>query len=542
MIDELHVTDVALIHDATLTPADGLTAITGETGAGKTALLAALKLVVGERADAGLIREGADGLEVEGRFFSADDPDGHVVRRTLAANGRGRVQVDGAMASVRELAEGVGASVDLCGQHEHQRLLDVSTHVTLLDAFAGEKGRVARDAYVDALVAAREASRELARVREASELAADQLDQARFVLDRIDEVAPEEGEYERLEAELPRAQNAESLLRAAEEARSALASEGGAEDAISAAIAALRAAATHDPELARRADTLEGSLLDVQDMASELRRYRDNVDIDPAELARMQERHSALRGLLRSYGPAMEDVFAAREEAARTLSLVEDGGRHLAAAERAVDAAEAALASAADELDAVRAEVAPRLAEGITQQMALLNMGSAEVVVSQERLPRAQWTKMGPSHVELLYRPGSGMTPRPLRKIASGGEVSRVMLAVKVVLGEADACDTLVFDEVDAGVGGATARSLATVIANLARTHQVIIVTHLAQVAVQAERHYVVSKTDGASPQTRLVEVTGEDRVREVARLLSGDTGDASLDHARELLVEAAGH
>jgi len=185
----------------------------------------------------------------------------------------------------------------------------------------------------------------------------------------------------------------------------------------------------------------------------------------------------------------------------------------------------------------VRASSAPGLCSAIASQMALLEMGSASVEVSQERLPRTQWTRQGPSRVELLYHPAAGLAARPLRRIASGGEVSRVMLACKVVLGESDGCDTLVFDEVDAGVGGATAVALADVLSTLAKTHQVIVVTHLAQVAVAGDVHYLVSKSSGDLPETTIREISGEERVREVARMLSGDATETSLAHAREMLA-----
>jgi len=181
------------------------------------------------------------------------------------------------------------------------------------------------------------------------------------------------------------------------------------------------------------------------------------------------------------------------------------------------------------------------LAKAVTEQMARLEMGSAQLAVQVERLPRNQWTSAGPSRVELLYRPGAGMTARPLRRIASGGEISRVMLACKVVLGEADGTETLVFDEVDAGVGGATAVALAQVLADLARTHQVIVVTHLAQVAVMGACHYLVSKSGGDVPETTLVQLEGDDRVAEIARMLSGDASQTSLAHAREMLAAARG-
>lgn len=537
MIDELHVRDVALIRDASLAPSAGLTVLTGETGAGKSALLSAIKLLVGERADAGAVREGTDGLEVEGRFYvRGGDPDGCVVSRRVGADGRGRVRIDGRMGSVRELAEGVGATVDLCGQHEHQRLLQVQTHVEMLDAWVGEPAVAALARYREALVAAAEAARELERVRELSRTGAAALEEAEFVCRRIDEVDPAKGELADLEAKLPRAEHGDALLRSALGAREALAGEGGALDAIRDAASEIDDALRYDDALSKHADVLRSALLDLEDVAAELRDYADDLDFDPAELERMRGRWSELQGLLRSYGPTMADVFARRDEARGVVEAASDGGAAIERAQKAADAAEAWLADAARALDDVRREAAPRFSAAVSEQMARLEMGSAELEVAFERLPRAEWSRRGASRAEFLYRPGAGLSARPLRKIASGGEVSRVMLALKVVLGESDSAETLVFDEVDAGVGGATAVALAGVLAELARTHQVIVVTHLAQVAVAADEHYLVSKSAGDVPETTLTPISGEDRVREVARMLSGDTGEASLAHARELL------
>lgn len=537
MIDELHVRDVALIRDASLAPSAGLTVLTGETGAGKSALLSAIKLLVGERADAGAVREGTDGLEVEGRFYvRGGDPDGCVVSRRVGADGRGRVRIDGRMGSVRELAEGVGATVDLCGQHEHQRLLQVQTHVEMLDAWVGEASAAALARYREALAAAAEAARELDRVRELSRTGAAALEEAEFVCRRIDEVDPADGELADLEAKLPRAEHGDALLRSALGAREALAGEGGALDAIRDAASEIDDALRYDDALSKHADVLRSALLDLEDVAAELRDYADDLDFDPAELERMRGRWSELQGLLRSYGPTMADVFARRDEARGVVEAASDGGAAVGRAQKAADAAEARLADAARALDDVRREAAPRFSAAVSEQMARLEMGSAELEVAFERLPRAEWSRRGASRAEFLYRPGAGLSARPLRKIASGGEVSRVMLALKVVLGESDSAETLVFDEVDAGVGGATAVALAGVLADLARTHQVIVVTHLAQVAVVADEHYLVSKSAGDVPETTLTPISGEDRVREVARMLSGDTGEASLAHARELL------
>lgn len=543
MIDEIHVENVALIHEADLVPGTGLTVLTGETGAGKTALLSALKLLMGERADSSAVREGSEGALVEGRLFAgAHDEQGFVAQRRVGPDGRSRARVDGAMASVRELSERVSPLIDLCGQHEHQRLLDASSHVDMVDAWAGAGVAAALEAYRTALAAAQEAARELARVEEASRTQGSRLEEARFAYERICDVDPKPGEYEELEERLPRFEHAEALAGCAHEAAEALSGEGGSLDALNAAISELSRMGRVDAKLAEFADELTGAAITLEDAAAELRRYRDSVDFDPEELAQAQERFSAFKGLLRQWGPRMEDVFARRDEAAELLSLVDDADARVRRAREARDAAEDALARAARDLTKRRNTAAPRFCREVGKQMARLEMGRAELVWDSRELPRERWTAQGPCACELLYRSGAGLTPRPLRRIASGGELSRVMLAAKVVLGESDAVDTLVFDEVDAGVGGATARSLAQVLADLARTHQVIVVTHLAQVAVQGSVHYVVRRSDeGDMPETRLVRVEGSDRVTEVARLLSGDASDESLAHARQLLSEA-GH
>lgn len=541
MIDEIHVENVALIREATLVPGCGLTVLTGETGAGKTALLSALKLLMGERADSSAVREGSEGALVEGRMFVGPrDEEGFVATRRVGVDGRSRARVDGALASVRELSERVRPLIDLCGQHEHQRLLDAASHVGMVDAWAGAGVASALAEYREALDRATKAAREIERVEAASRTQGSRLEEARFALERIDEVNPVAGEYEELEERLPRAEHAEALARCAHDASQTLSGEGGALDALNLAISDLSRMGAVDAKLASFADELAGAAITIEDTAADLRRYRDSVDYDPAELAAAQERFSAFKGLLRQWGPRMEDVFARRAEAAELLSLVDDAGVRVCRAREALDAAEAELAQAARTLTKRRNAAAPRFCREVGKQMARLEMGRAELVWESRELPRERWTASGPCSCELLYRSGAGLTPRPLRRIASGGELSRVMLAAKVVLGEADAVDTLVFDEVDAGVGGATARALAQVLADLSRTHQVIVVTHLAQVAVQGSVHYVVRRDDGSDvPETSLVQVVGDDRIAEVARLLSGDATEESLAHAKRLLQEA---
>lgn len=577
MIDEIQVQNLALIRSAELVPSRGLTVLTGETGAGKTALLSALKLLMGSRASADLVRDGESGLVVSGRFFGlrgagvedgdvagmresaapgsdagkrviegavsdvdSDGLDGEdecVVTRKVSAEGRSRASVNGAMASIRELGERVAPSIDLCGQFEHQQLMRVAAHVHMLDAWAQDGVSAAQKAYATAFEAAAAAAEELARVQEAQELSNSKLDEARFVLSRIDEVSPQPGEYEQLQHDLQIAEHAEALASAAASAHAALSDDAGALDALNAAASALEAMGAVDSELGDLAASLREAGYVLEDVSAQARDYRDKIDFDAEGLLRQQERLAQIQGLLKAYGPSMENVLARRAEAAEVVSLVDDSEMRLRQARSAVEEAETGLQGAADALDQARGEAAPRFAREVTSVMSRLEMGGAELVCRQSRLPRDQWAKTGPSSFEFLYRPAEGMQARPLVRIASGGEVSRVMLAVKVVLGAHDDVDTLVFDEVDAGVGGAVAVALADVIADLAATHQVIVVTHLAQVAVRGDVHCVVAREGG---ETRISTVTGADREREIARMLSGSATEASLAHAREMLERSA--
>ena len=560
MLDEIQVENLALIREATLVPSRGLTVLTGETGAGKTALLSALKLLIGERADKSLVRDGESALKVSGRFFGAfveapyentevDETDKlnrlfdaeaeEVVVRTVTADGRSRVTLNGEMASVGELAQALAPSIDLCGQHEHQQLMKPSAHLQMLDAWAEDSVSLVRAKYEEAYDEACIAAAELRRVQEAGAASTAKLEEARFVLRSIDAVDPQPGEYEELSAELARAEHAESLATAADAAHVSLTDDNAALDALNTAISALDAASRYDASLSEYAASLREASYILEDVAQEMRDYRDKVEFDPEILSAQQERMAAMQTLLRTYGPTIEMVLERRAEAAELVSLVDDAAEREKAAQKALDAAEAKLAEAAETLAQARSVAAPQFAAAVTHQMARLEMGKAELVCSLQPLPRQAWTRLGSQAVEFLFKPGSGMKARPLARIASGGEISRVMLAIKVVLGEADQVDTLVFDEVDAGVGGSTAVALADVLADLAQTHQVLVVTHLAQVAVRGDAHYVVSKTEGDMPETLLRQLSEEERPAEIARMLSGEVNETSLAHARELLARS---
>lgn len=538
MIDEIQVRDIALIREAALTPSPRLTVLTGETGAGKTALLSACKLLIGARADSSMVRDGAPSGEAAGRLFPRDGAEELLITRKVGADGRSRATVNGSMASVAELTATVGPLVELCGQHEYQALLKTSEHGRILDSWA-EGAPQSGERYREALAAVEEASRRVDEVRARASASSAQLDEARFVLQQIEATSPQPGEYEEVRDWLARAEHAETLARNSHGAAEALSGDGGALDSLNAAITLIDEAARADGALAAYAESLRESCFIVEDVARDMAGYCGTVEFDGAALAEAQERMGALSGLLRSFGPTMEEVFARRDEAAALVAAAEGADELIEQALRAQADAEEELRARAAEYDRCRRAGAPLFAQAVNEVLARLEMGTAELLCAVDELPREQWSRSGPDAVSFAFRPGASLQPRPLARIASGGEVSRVMLAVKVALGKRDGAETLIFDEVDAGVGGATANALAAVLAELAETHQVIAITHLAQVAVLADAHYTVVKTGGEAPETKLFPVKGDERVREVARLLSGSATDTSLAHARELLDRA---
>ena len=538
MLSELHVRDLALVEDVWLEFGPGLTVLTGETGAGKTVLVSALKLLLGERADSTLVRQGADEALVEGRFLI--DGTDVLVRRRITAEGRSRCTVNGEMATVTMLAELLGAHVDLHGQHEHQALLSPSKHAAYLDRFIGEGAEDALSRYRDAW---QQAAGARTRLRDIEGVLADRdrrADYLRFVVADIDESAPREGEVDELEARLPRLRHGERLTVAANAAWAALKDDEGVSDRLSAAQSALAAARDLDPALDAIAEVVARLDVELQDAASALRDYAQGIEHDPAALDATERRLQQLVDLTRKYGPLLDDVIRTRDEAARELTLLDEGEAGMERARGELADAEAGVREAAAELIAARDAATEPFTSGLAAAAADLALPNATFAVTRTPLAFDAWTSEGPERVEFMFASGAGESPRPLVKVASGGEVSRVMLALKSVLGAADSVPILVFDEVDAGIGGATALAVGLRLASLARDHQVLVVTHLPQVAAYAGSHIVVAKADTPDRAvTTAGRVEGEDLVAEIARMLAGGSSSASLAHARELLESA---
>jgi DNA repair protein RecN (Recombination protein N) len=539
MLDELHVRDYALVRDAQLILSPGCTVLTGETGAGKTAIVGALKLLIGERGDVLAIRDDSDELAVEGRLVLAENgvDEEHIITRRLNREGRSRCTYDDGMVTVGALTERVGPSVDFHGQHEHQSLLAPAVQLTYLDRYAGERGSAALASYRQAWEAHRTAVRSLEELERASQLSDAAIAVAKNTVREMEAVRPLPDEYEELEASLPILRNGESLAIASQTALDALRDERGALDTLATAQRALSQEAGVDGRLDALAEQLESLSITADDLAMSLRAYRESVEFDPEALETALSRLGELEGLRKHFGPRMEDVFAAWEAASEQLALTGDAGERLAAARAGEVRAAEDLVFSAEALKKVRAEAAVGLAGDLSASIQELAMAGASVLFAATELPREQWTQSGSVRYELMYKPSATNRERPLAKIASGGELSRIMLALKTLLKTLDEQVTLVFDEVDAGIGGATATAVAERIRELAQSHQVVVITHLAQIAAVADKQFVVEKSVTAgSAFTEIREVAGDDRVAEIARMLAGSTDEAALAHARQLL------
>jgi DNA repair protein RecN (Recombination protein N) len=559
MLVELRITDYALIERVTLSLAPGFNVLTGETGAGKSIVVGALGLLLGERASSDVVRTGRDRAIVEGTFEvrgRADlaaaldahglDADGVAenggtvtLRREVAASGRARAWVNGSAVTATVLAEIGRRLVDLHGQHEAQTLLDEASQRDILDAFAGAHAQAVRvrEAH-GALVAARRDRETLATRRAEAIKRADWL---RHVAAEIEGAAPVDGEDERLDDEAKRLEHADELrLLAAQSAALLDGDDDGALTQLAAARKALERLARLDPGHAALAERLADATAALAELARDLDGYAESVDLDPARLAAVQRRREVLYGLMQKHGPTLADVLRTGREVRAELDLVDAAGFDVATLEARERAAQAALVSAARALSATRTGAASRLATAVSAHLPALGMADGAFAVRLE--PRAVPVADGAETVEFRVRLNAGHDDRPLARVASGGELARVMLALKSVLADVDGMPTLVFDEVDAGIGGAVGLRVGDAMRALAATHQVFAITHLPQIAARAHHHVQVAKAPkGGVTTTDVVAVEGDAREREIARMLGGDgDSDVGRAHARELLAGAA--
>ena len=523
MLTELRIHDLGVIAELSLVLGPGMTALTGETGAGKTMLVEALDLLVGGRSDATLVRPGAAEAVVEGRFVH--DGEELVLARVVPADGRSRAYVDGRLATAASLAELGARLVDLHGQHAHQSLLATATQRASLDHFASID--LAPLAAARRRVAELEAA--LAALGGDARARAREIDLLRF---QVDEIAKAQldgpGEDAELEKESLVLSDASAHREAAARAVAALTDDGGGLDGVRSALAAVQGREV----FAGAVDRLHGLAVELDDVAAELRGQAEAIEDDPERLAWIGDRRAQLRELRRKYGDSLEEVLAFHGEAEERLGELEGFEGRAAALEGERTEALAAVDTEAERVGEARRVAAPRLARAVGDHLRQLAMPRARLDVAVGGGPPCD-------EVTFLLGANPGEPTLPLAKVASGGELARTMLALRLVLTEAP--DTLVFDEVDAGVGGEAALAVGRALGALGRRHQVLVVTHLPQVAAFADAQVAVSKrTAGGRTEAGAVTVSGDARVRELSRMLSGMTDSSSArSHAEELLAAA---
>lgn len=549
MIDELHITDVGVIEDVTLRLAAGLTVVTGETGAGKTMVVTALEQLLGARADSALVRAGAEAAHIEARlappppsaagWLDGEGGDELVVAREIPADGRSRARINGRLATVGALAEVVGSAVEVHGQHEHVSLARPAVQRELLDRFAGEPHARVLDAYRDAYRRWRAAEEARERLADDARERARELDRLRFELREIDAAALDPEVDGRLEEELALLEHAEELRAAALAAVAAL-GDGGARDPLGVAVDALRQVPVADERLLGLRARAEGLAAEAGELVADARAYAEEVAIDPLRLEELRERRRVLRALARKYGPSLDDVLAYAGQARVRAAELERADAEAGDLDERCRRLAAEVERLAADVRRGRRTAAGQLTGAVEGHLAELGMRHARFAVEVE--PRPEPGPDGADRVRFLLAPNPGEPQRSVGEGASGGERARVALAIEVALADVSDVRVLVFDEVDAGVGGATAMAVGEKLARLARGRQVLCVTHLPQLAAFADVHHVVEKgvRDGRTVTTAR-QVAADDRVAELSRMLSGDaTRVEAREHARALLDEAA--
>jgi DNA repair protein RecN (Recombination protein N) len=550
MLTELRVKNLAIIESVTLPLGGGFNVLSGETGAGKSIIVGALGLLLGDRASADDVRTGADRASVEGVFDIADRPalqalldargieveDGRIVlKREIAAGGRGRAWINGTTVTAAVLADVGRSLVNVHGQHEAETLLDPESQRRILDAFggAGEMADRVRRSHETLSSIARERA-ELAARRADAERRADYL---RHVAGEIESATLVSGEDVRLDEEAHVLAHAEELRQLAAGMATAL------DDPVLTQVGAMQRHLASlrriDPSLDRLQELLDSGYYALEELARALEAYERAIDLDPERLAEVEERRSLVFRLMKKHGGSLDDTIEVGRRARAELELIDSAAFDLAQLDRRETAARAELVADAARLSAARTDAADRLSAAVDAVLPSLGMADGRFAVSLA--PRHEPGASGAEDIEFRVALNVGHDMRPLLRVASGGELSRVMLALETILARVDHVPTLVFDEVDAGIGGRVALQVGDTMRRVADHHQVFAITHLPQIAARAHHHMVVRKgARGGVTTADVTSVTDEARVTEIARMLGGDPeSDVSRAHARELLDTA---
>jgi len=553
VLRELHISGLGVIRDLDLELTEGLTVLTGETGTGKTMLTVGLALAGGARGGAHLVGPGATAARVQARFevpdgwvsnpVGSDDvsvdwvEDGEVIlARSVAADGKSSARIGGQLTTASALSNVSARLIEIHGQHGSLRLLDPSTQTAFLDRYAGAPHLAAVAAYAESYQRATAARRALRRLEDDARDRERELDLLRYQVEEIRSVAPELGETDALRSEEHRLAHGERLLELAPAAEEILAAEGGVAEGSASVVRGLGSIVELDAAAAGLAARAEALAAEAAELGRDLRAYREGLALDPARLASIRERIGELKGLQRKYGPGDAEVLAFLDEAAARILSLSGADERLEELRAEVEALAPAVTALAEQVTAGRMGARTALADALGEEIQDLGMPGAAIQVALGSLPEPG--PSGAERVELRFRGGPGQPWLTFAKAASGGELSRVMLACRSVLADLDDVPTLVFDEVDAGIGGQAGLAVGRRLARLALTRQVVVVTHLPQIACFADRHVRVRKDEGVA---QLEVLEDRERIPELSRMLAGlEASEHGASHAEELLAEAA--
>ncbi len=547
MLAELSIDDLVLIAGARLEFSPGLNVITGETGAGKTLLAQAIGLLMGQKGGDELVRPGAPRALVQALFENGDET--LAVARELPRGGRSRARMDGLLSSAAAVEDALRRRLAFYGQLEHTRLFQLERQLDLLDGAVADEVEPLKAAYAETYASARALTRELDDLRGAGRDRERELDMLRYQVGEIEAAAVEPGEDERLARERERARHAGKLLERTGGALALLAgeAEGAALDGVRVAQRLVDEAALLDESLGPAAGRLGALTVELDDLSAALRDYIDGLDVDAAHRDALELRHDKLKGLMRKYGGSADEVLAYLEEARSRLGALEEFAADEESLVARVEAAQAQAVAAAGRLSEARRRLAPVVAGRIEEELRGLAMPHASFAI--ELTSRGDgWAGLGPQgadDVEFVFGANPGVPPRPLRETASGGELSRAMLAIRGLVNLGDDVETLIFDEVDTGIGGVTAAALGERLRRLAERRQVLCITHLPQVAAFADRQFAIAKESDVgegTTETVVRRVDGAERLAELCRMLGATPDDAAArSHAENLLAKASG-
>ena len=560
MLERLNIDGYAIIDSLEVEFEDGLTVLSGETGAGKSILIGALGLVLGAKSDPAMVRSGGEETEVSSVLSVEHVPDAAawledhdirteenrvIVRRVLKKSGRGSLYLQSTPMTRSDAAEFTSLMFDMHGQHEHQSLLKKSTHRELIDRFGNLEIEV--EEYKELFGTLHAKRGELEELENGERDLERERELLRFAVAEIDAVTLRPGEEEQLERELSMLSQSERLFSLIHELGERLAeNRGGALSDLRGALTELKDIGAIVDQLNPLVPRLESAFFEIEDISESVRSYQSTVDFSPERLDECEQRLGDIRRLEKKYGSSIDEVLEYAENSKKRLEQMEHLDTEIADLRSAIQELETRLRTSAETLSSHRRDAASVLEREILAHLSHLGMAKSEFIIEMNRREgdtgRPVYTQYGIDSPEFMISPNAGEKIRPLREIASGGEMSRIMLAIKSVLSDSDHIETLVFDEIDAGIGGQVAVAVGEHLSNLARGKQVLCITHLPTIAVRADNHFVIDKEIRAGRTIATVRrVTGEERVSEIARMLAGDSDtESSRSHARELLSESS--